>query len=253
MMIEMPNSPCRRCISSRICAWMVTSSAVVGSSATSNDGLHDSAIAIIARWRMPPESWCGYSHRTPLGIGDAHLAQHLHRPRARLARRLLLVELDRLHDLVADGVHRVQAGHRLLEDHRDLAAADAPVGTAVRVHLRQVHLAVVLAAEPQAAADGGGGGRHQPHDAERGHGLAAAALADQPQGAVAPHRQVDAVHRAHGAAVGMKPGLQVADLEQWSVSAGRRRNGSGRAVRRPVGSSHCGQAATPGPRCRWRR
>ena len=52
-------SSCRARISCRICAWIVTSSAVVGSSAISSDGLHDSAIAIITRWRMPPESWCG--------------------------------------------------------------------------------------------------------------------------------------------------------------------------------------------------
>ena len=40
---------------------MVTSRAVVGSSAMRRLGLHDSAMAIITRWRMPPESWCGYS------------------------------------------------------------------------------------------------------------------------------------------------------------------------------------------------
>jgi hypothetical protein len=43
-------------IRSRICAWMVTSSAVVGSSAISSLGLQASAMAIITRWRMPPES-----------------------------------------------------------------------------------------------------------------------------------------------------------------------------------------------------
>ena len=48
-----------RFISARICAWIVTSSAVVGSSAISSDGLHESAIAIITRCRMPPENWCG--------------------------------------------------------------------------------------------------------------------------------------------------------------------------------------------------
>jgi hypothetical protein len=44
---------------SRICAWIVTSSAVVGSSAISSFGSQASAIAIIARWRIPPENWCG--------------------------------------------------------------------------------------------------------------------------------------------------------------------------------------------------
>ena len=46
-------------MSSRICAWIVTSSAVVGSSAISSSGFVDRAIAIITRWRMPPDSWCG--------------------------------------------------------------------------------------------------------------------------------------------------------------------------------------------------
>jgi hypothetical protein len=46
-------------ISFRICAWTVTSSAVVGSSATSTRGEQESAMAIITRWRMPPENWCG--------------------------------------------------------------------------------------------------------------------------------------------------------------------------------------------------
>ena len=40
---------------------MVTSSAVVGSSAIRIAGRHASAIAIITRWRMPPDIWCGYS------------------------------------------------------------------------------------------------------------------------------------------------------------------------------------------------
>ena len=52
-------SRCSTRISCRICAWMVTSRAVVGSSAISNAGLQESAMAIITRWRMPPESWCG--------------------------------------------------------------------------------------------------------------------------------------------------------------------------------------------------
>ena len=39
-------------------AWTVTSSAVVGSSATSSLGPQASATAIAIRWRMPPENWC---------------------------------------------------------------------------------------------------------------------------------------------------------------------------------------------------
>ena len=40
--------------SARICSWVVTSSAVVGSSASSSFGRAEIAIAIITRCRMPP-------------------------------------------------------------------------------------------------------------------------------------------------------------------------------------------------------
>ena len=55
-----PVSRRSRFISARICAWMVTSSAVVGSSAISRRGRQISAIAIITRWHIPPESSNGY-------------------------------------------------------------------------------------------------------------------------------------------------------------------------------------------------
>ena len=50
------SSFCRLRIRFRICAWTVTSSAVVGSSAISTSGSFASAMAIITRWRCPPES-----------------------------------------------------------------------------------------------------------------------------------------------------------------------------------------------------
>ena len=67
--IAICNSSCNRSSSSRICACIVTSRAVVGSSAISRSGLHDRAIAIITRWRIPPESWCGYSSIRCSGAG----------------------------------------------------------------------------------------------------------------------------------------------------------------------------------------
>ena len=60
MMIAIPSRCWRLSSRARICAWTVTSSAVVGSSAISSFGSFASAIAIIARWRMPPENSCGY-------------------------------------------------------------------------------------------------------------------------------------------------------------------------------------------------
>ena len=57
----MPSSAWSSSSSSMICAWVVTSSAVVASSAISSFGRQASAIAIMTRCRMPPDSWCGYS------------------------------------------------------------------------------------------------------------------------------------------------------------------------------------------------
>src|SRR4051794_6932643 len=57
--IDMPRSSTRSAIRSRICPWMVTSSAVVGSSAISTSGWQASAIAMVTRCRWPPENWCG--------------------------------------------------------------------------------------------------------------------------------------------------------------------------------------------------
>ena len=48
--------PIRSGLFGRAKAWMVTSSAVVGSSAISTRGSHEIAIAIITRCRIPPES-----------------------------------------------------------------------------------------------------------------------------------------------------------------------------------------------------
>ena len=69
MMIAMPSRDWRSSSSARICACTVTSSAVVGSSAISNLGSLASAIAIITRWRMPPENSCGNWSTRRFGSG----------------------------------------------------------------------------------------------------------------------------------------------------------------------------------------
>ena len=112
----------RCCSTSRTCAWIVTSSAVVGSSAMITSGSLAIAIAIITRWRMPPENSCGKAvgalpRRSGCRPGRAA------RPRARAPRPCddVVVDADRLGDLVADGVDRGQRRQRVLEDHRDAA------------------------------------------------------------------------------------------------------------------------------------
>ena len=55
--------------SSRISAWTVTSSAVVGSSAMITFGEQLIAIAMTMRWRWPPENWWGYCLRRVAASG----------------------------------------------------------------------------------------------------------------------------------------------------------------------------------------
>ena len=59
--MAMCRSVCWRLSRLRICACTVTSSAVVGSSAKSSLGPQARAMAMVTRWRMPPDSWWGYS------------------------------------------------------------------------------------------------------------------------------------------------------------------------------------------------
>ena len=64
-----PDSTHSRASSRRIWSWIVTSSAVVGSSHRMISGSQDSAIAIITRCRMPPENSCGYARNRRSGSG----------------------------------------------------------------------------------------------------------------------------------------------------------------------------------------
>jgi len=91
------------------CAWIVTSRAVVGSSAMITSGSLAIIIAIMARWRMPPENSCGYCVARTSGRGmptDSSRSNGL-------AHRVLLgdvpvVRADRFGELLADAQHRVQ-------------------------------------------------------------------------------------------------------------------------------------------------
>ena len=64
-----PALVCSSLMSLSVCACVVTSSAVVGSSAMSSTGSRISAIAIMMRWRCPPDSWCGNESYMRAGSG----------------------------------------------------------------------------------------------------------------------------------------------------------------------------------------
>ena len=67
--MDMPVSFWSSRSSSIICAWIVTSRAVVGSSAIRSFGLQERAMAIMTLWRIPPERVWGYFFMTPAASG----------------------------------------------------------------------------------------------------------------------------------------------------------------------------------------
>ena len=137
------------------------------------------------------------------GLGDVDAAQHFDGAVHRLLARQALVQRDRLAHLAADGEQRIERGHRLLEDHRDLVAADA-------LHLGLAELEQVLALEADGAADDAAGRVcHQAQNRQRRHALAAARFAHHAQRLAALEVIGNAVDRTHGADRGEEMGLEI--------------------------------------------
>ena len=189
---------------------MVTSRAVVGSSAISSCGvagqghgdhgpLAHAAATAGAGIRGPGAPGSGMP--TSFSISTAASSAS--------ARGQPLVQPEHLGDLVADGEDRVEGGHRLLEDHGDPVAPDpahlvvgaAPAGPAPRSRI-----------SPR--DDPAGRVRDEPHDGQGRHALAAARLADDAERFPPVHVQVDPVHRRRDALVGDEVGFQAPDFQQ---------------------------------------
>ena len=179
-----PISACSASSRARICAWIVTSSAVVGSSAIrslrpAGERHRDHRpLALAARElvRIRVDA--------PLRLRDAGAReQPIARSRAAL-RPSRSCSAEHLDDLRADRMERIQRGHRLLEDHRDLAAAH-------RAHLRLAERAQVDAVEDDAsrrarAVD-------EAEDRERRDRLARPGFADERELLAGADRERDAV------------------------------------------------------------
>jgi hypothetical protein len=117
------------------------------------------------------------------------------------------MQLDRLADLVADGEDRIERGHRLLKDHRDLVAADF-------AHLLVVELQEIAPAIDNFTADDFSRRRlNEAHDRQRSHALAATRLTDQTESFALADLEAHAVDGAHFALGGKKRCLQIFNLE----------------------------------------
>src|SRR3546814_15763349 len=118
------------------------------------------------------------------------------------------MQAEHLGDLLANRVHRVERGHRLLEDDADLLAPDLP--HLLRAERHQV------AAVPEDLPLDDPARRHgdQLEHGHRGHGLAAAGLPHYPDALAAVDGYVHAVDRTDHPVLGREMRLQSADLKQ---------------------------------------
>ena len=76
------------------------------------------------------------SYASDFGRRNAHVLQHRDRATARFPPIHFLVKANRLLDLIAYGIDRIQGGHGLLEHHRDLVASNPP--HALRAHSQKI-------------------------------------------------------------------------------------------------------------------
>lgn len=114
------------------------------------------------------------------GLGDADVGHGGDGDLAGLVGVDSLVQEDGFEDLVADGVDWVEAGHRLLEDHGDLVAAD--VAYFLFVVGEQIARAVVGGEHHLAAVPSAWWAWDEVQCAHGGYGLAASGFADDGEG-----------------------------------------------------------------------
>ncbi len=141
--------------------------------------------------------------------------EHFARTVERLLLRNVLMQPHCLGDLAPDRPGRVEGGHRVLEDHRDLVAAHA-------AHLPFREGDEVTAEEPHGAADDVTDVRQQLHDREPGGRLAAARLADEAHALPLGDAERHPVNGLHVGRPEVKLRLEVLDLED---DAGCRQGG----------------------------
>ena len=171
---------------------MVTSSAVVGSSASSSrwprrerDGDHGAlahAAGEFVRIRIEPTC----------GIGDADKVQQLDRARPRGPAVQPAMHGEALGDLQPDRQHRVERGHRLLEHDGDVLAAHRRVQR--RLGQRQE-----IGPAPHDASAGRRMAREQTQDGAQDQAFARTGFADQADHFTGGDGDLDAVDRAHRA------------------------------------------------------
>ena len=144
-----------------------------------------------------------------LGVGNLYIGQHLE---GRLGSFLLVhppVDPEGLAQLPLHGEDRVQAGHRLLENHGNLVSADV-------VHLLGADFGKILTVKGDSTAGNVAVGIQQTKHAHGGHTLTGTGLAHNAQGLAGHNGIGNVIHGLHRAVSGFEESLEVLDLKQRS-------------------------------------
>ena len=146
--------------------------------------------------------------RPPFGVRHPHPLEHLDGMPARRPRRQAEMAASHLRDLLADRHHRIERGHRLLNNHPDVAPPDlAEVPDGKREE--------VVAPEPRGPRDDfRGRARRHADEGEGEHRLAAAGLADDAEGLPGGDLEAHVADHARRAPREMEDRRQPLDGEQ---------------------------------------
>src|SRR5262249_11867116 len=142
------------------------------------------------------------------GRGDPDMVEHLDRALPLRTGRNALVRAHRLHDLLADGQHRIERSHRLLKDHGNSGAANL-----LQARLRK--LRQVLAVEvhrPRFHARRRAG--QQPQDRQGSDAFARTGFADDAENLTFVYIEIDILDRDHLAPFGVECGGEAAYFQQ---------------------------------------
>ena len=155
---------------------MVTSKAVVGSSAMSKSGVAAQGHGDHYPLPHPAGELMGIFPHPLSWFGDAYETKHFSGFCPGGLAFDILMQLDGFDNLFANGINRVEAGHGLLENHGDVVAADFS-------HLTFGKFQQVLTIKDYLTADNPAGGvRNQTQNRQARDTLAAAAFADNREG-----------------------------------------------------------------------
>ncbi len=155
-------------------------------------------------------------------VRDVHEIEQLHHPRPGLTLGHVHVLLHDLLDLASDPEHRIQRGHRLLEDERDLPSTDLP-------QARPGRSEQLVPLEEHAPGDARRL-REEAEDREGRHALPAAGLAHDSQDLARLEGQRHAVDGMDTALVRVEADREVTDVEE---GLGQRSVLGSRTSRRP--------------------